>query len=327
MADKEKLAKMQHLPLSSIRPNVVALRAVNQEGEEFIGIKESVEHDGVQQSITVREAKDKESGEKYYEIIDGLQRFTASQLTGKNTIPAIVVEADDLQVLKLQVVGNIHRVETKPKELQNQLVRLMSLDPAVTKSSLAADFSKSPAWVDNILSLSTVKNEKIIQMINDGKISATKAYALAKLPVEEQDNYVDDAITLPADEFVTKVNTRAKELRDAKRAGRSAAPPTFVATAKLRKLADLKNEMDNMVAAKGLLKSAKTPEDGYKAAFAYIFQLDDASIAASKAKWDAQEDEKAARAARIKEAKAAKKAAEAAKMADEAKAEMAAAKG
>ena len=85
--------KVKTIPLSSIRENDVALRGVDQESEEYLGLRDSIKNVGITNSISVRQKTDEVDGVKveYYEICDGLQRYTACTELGLTDIPAIIV--------------------------------------------------------------------------------------------------------------------------------------------------------------------------------------------------------------------------------------------
>lgn len=306
--------ELKHIPLNKIRENPVALRNVNRESEEYQGLVDSIRKDGVLNAIVVREIQDPDTKETLYGLIDGLHRFTASQDAGKDSIPAHVTTLDEGRILEAQILANIHKVETKPVEYSKQLVRILAQNPLMTTSELATTLSKSPTWLAERLGLTKLA-EAIANLVDEGKVNLSNAYALAKLPAEEQPNFLDRAMTMSPQEFVPTVNGRIKELRDAKRQGRAATPAEFVPVARLRKLGDVKEELVHGTVGKVLcteLKPAST-EAAFALGVAWALHMDPASIAADKKKDEeakkAREDEKAKRKAE-REEKAKKEAAE-----------------
>jgi hypothetical protein len=111
-------------------------------------------------------------------------------------------------------------------------------------------------------------------------------------------------------EFLPTVGARAKELRDAARKGRDAAPEGFVPVYHLQKLAVLKEEMEHPQMGPVLCKEsgAKTPEEGFALAIKFVGHMDHRSIAAGKSKYEArkkeEEEQKAARKKEREEKKA-----------------------
>src|SRR5436190_5170217 len=292
--------QLKEIQLSDIRENPVALHNVDRTSEAYIGLVDSIRKNGVLNAIVVRELKDPESGKMGYGLIDGLHRFSASQDAGKQTIPAQVISMGDAQVLETQILGNIHKIETKPVEYSRQLIRILAANPLMLEAELASKLSKSPTWLKERLGL-TKLHEDIGKLVDANELNLSNAYALTKLLVEEQAAYLDRAMTMTPQEFVGIASTRAKEIKDAKRAGRDVAPAEFVPTAHVRKISELKNEMDNAAVGPLLVKELKItdPVQGFALGVKWALHMDAASIEAAKQKDAArkkeQEDHKANR--------------------------------
>jgi len=314
-------ANLQNIPLSQIRVNPVALRGVDKEGEQYIHLRDSIERRGVLTAISVRPKYDTD-GSPYYELCDGLQRYTASCDVGTETIPAQILELNDAETLEAQVVANLCRVDVKPVEYTRQISRMFTLNPTLTMSELAEQISQSPAWINQRLNL--LKLDPNIQgLVDDGKIGLANAYSLGKLPKEEQFNFIDSAMTMQPAEFLPTVKKRNDELRAAAREGRAAEETAFEAVPHLRKLGEFKDEFDNAKAGPYVTDKAgaETAVEGFALGVAWALQLDADSVEVQKAAYEARmakrEDEKKARAAERADKKA-KEAAEAAQKAKEA---------
>lgn len=309
--------KLKEIPIAAIRESQVALRSVDLENESFIQLVDSIRSRGVLNAILVREQKDEESGKTYYGLVDGLQRYTASMRAGRQTIPAIVMDLDDAEVLETQIITNVHRIETKPVEYSKQLIRILALNPLMPVSVLADKLNRSPAWISERLGL--VKLDDAIQpLVDEGKINLSNAYALAKLPNEEQASFVDRAISMTPQEFVPTVNQRVKEIRDAKRQGRDpGAVKEFVPVPFLQKLSALKEELAVGQVAPVLIATTgvKTAEEGFKLGLEWALHLDPLSVEAAKAKAEQRKQEEAAAKERRKAEKEEAKRQEAAKIA------------
>lgn len=78
----------------------------------------SIREKGVLAPILVREVAFAQAlhGERRYEIVAGARRFRASLLAGRQTIPAIVRELDDVEALEIAVVENGQREDVHPLE-------------------------------------------------------------------------------------------------------------------------------------------------------------------------------------------------------------------
>lgn len=303
--------RLLKIPLNKIRENPVALRSVNKQSDEYVGLVDSVRKNGVLNSITVREVKNGD-GETVYGLIDGLHRFSAASDAGLTEIPAQVLSMDDAAVLEAQVVANVHKVETRPVEYAKQLMRILTQNPTLTITELSAKLSKSPAWLGERLGLVKLE-EKISKLVDEGKVNLSNAYALSKLPPEEQPNFLDRAMTLSPSEFVPMATARVKEVRDAKRQGREAKPEGFQPVAFLRKIAELKNEMEEAKVANALVKSLgiTNPVDAFSLGVKWALNMDPSSI-------EAQKQKDAARRAQAEEEKSKRKAEREAKKQQEA---------
>jgi len=312
------MGELTTLPISAIRENPVALRSVNAESEQFLGLVDSIKQKGFLGAITVRKKVDPETNKAYYELVDGLHRFAASKEAGLDRINVDVVNLDDDQTLEAQIMANIHKVETRPIEYAKQLRRIMARNPMMIASELATKLGKSSAWLSQRLGLNKIENVDIQNLIDSGKIALANAYVLAKLPAEEQAEFMDRAMTVDPKEFVPLVNKRAKEIREAARKGRDAADAVFAPVAYLQKLAAIKTEQVDGKVAKALCSGLKTAEEGFKRGVEWILHLDPQSVKAQEAKSQAQKQERKDAANRRATEKANKKAEIAAEKAKEA---------
>jgi len=309
------------VPLSSIRENQVALRGVDKEGEDYVGLRDSIARIGIMNPISVRRRTEDVDGTtvEYYEIVDGLHRYTSAVDAGLESIPVNVVDLDKVETLEAQLMTNIHKVETKAVEYTKQLQRIFTLNPTMTISEMASRLGKSPSWVSQRLNL--LKLEKSVQdLVDDGKITVANAVAMSRLPHEEQVNYVDQAMQMNTDEFAPTVQARAKELKDAAREGRKAEKAEFKPQARVRKLGELKTEFSTNEVGPELCRQvgAKTPEDGFALGVAFAINLDPISVAAQTAAYNEKQQ-------RLTEAKQKRAAERAQKRAEEAAAAAAAA--
>ena len=73
-------------------------------------LTESIRSKGVLQPILLREIPTSINSSKY-EIVCGEQRFKASQAAGLETIPAVIRECSDQEVLEIQIIENLQRAD------------------------------------------------------------------------------------------------------------------------------------------------------------------------------------------------------------------------
>lgn len=296
------VGKPMRIPLNKIRQNAVALRDVNRAHEDYLGLVDSIRKNGVLNSISVREIKDQSTGDVLYGLIDGLHRFSASRDAGMDDIPAMVFDKTDGEVLEAQIIANAQRIETKPVEYSKQLVLILSANPLMTVTELAGKLSKSVSWLNDRLGL-TKLDPKIGELVDRDEMNLMNAYALAKLPVEEQLNFLDRAQTMQPQEFVPTVQARIKQIKEDKRKGKDSQPEQFVPVAHVRKPGELKEELEQGVIGKTLITELKitSPEEGFKLGLQWALHLDPSSV--EKAKQEDEARKKATKEAREKREK------------------------
>lgn len=326
------MGRLDTVAIALIRTNKVALRNVDREGEGYLGLVAAMAEKGWFGSITVRERQDEETKESYYEIVDGLHRYTAAKEVGLTEIGVDIVDLNEDEVLEAQIMANIHKIETKAKEYSEQLRRIIARNPLMTESELGKKLGKSAAWIRQRLSLNKITNEQISQLINSGRIGLSNAYVLAKLPSEVQPDFVDLAMNEPPKKFATQVQKRIKELNEAKRKGRDAKPVEFEPVPHMRKLTEVRAEYETPAIAPVLVQELglTDPLAAFRMGVAWAMNMDPKSIELQKAEDEQRKVEraeakrkKAAEAAQKKADKKAADAKEAAEAAEAAKAELA----
>ncbi|KKN32669.1 hypothetical protein LCGC14_0811620 [marine sediment metagenome] len=278
------MGELKKVALSDIRENEVALRTVNRESEDYLGLVESIRSKGFIGAISVREKTDKE-GTSFYELVDGLHRYNASKDAGLEEINVDVVDLDEDQVLEAQIMANIHKVETRPIEYTRQLKRILTRNPMMTEAELAAKLGKSTSWIAGRLSLNKLASEQAKTLVNEGKIGLSNAYALAKLPPDEQAEWLDRAMTLPPDEFIPQTTERMKVIREARKQGKDVAPSEFQPVPHLQKLKALKDEYElgNVGVSLCAKHSLSTAIDGFAMGVRWVLQMDPDSVEVQKA--------------------------------------------
>ena len=166
-------ARFAELPVLSIRPNPRQPRTVFDEDalEELVG---SIKEIGVLQPIVVRDVGDG------YELIMGERRWRATQLAGLTTVPAIIRDTDDADLLRDALLENLHRSNLNPLEEAAAYQQLLD-DFGCTHEELAARISRSRPQISNTLRL--LKLPPLVQRrLAAGVLSAGHARALLGLP-------------------------------------------------------------------------------------------------------------------------------------------------
>ena len=281
---------VSNVKLRDIRESKVALRPVNRQNEKYLQLVESVRLKGVLLPILLREIEiidDDGKKSQAYGLIDGLHRFTAAKDAGLEMIPASIKNMSDADVLDAQTIANLHRIETKPAEYTKHLLRILSSNPLMTEKELAKKLCVSDTFIMQRLSLKNL-DDNIQELVNNDRVPLTSAYALAKLPVEEQIDFVDRAMTDDPTVFCPAVAARIKEIRDAKIQGRNAKPADFTPVEHFQKMKDIKDEISHSIVGPVLLEAygVSNVVDAWALALKWVLKSDPESIRVQKEKWD-----------------------------------------
>ncbi|NYE95944.1 ParB family chromosome partitioning protein [Psychromicrobium silvestre] len=173
-------ASFAQLKLSDIHPNRKQPRSIFDE-EDMAELVHSIREIGVLQPIVVR--KSTEKGDESYELVMGERRWRASQLAGTETIPAIVRDTADDDLLRDALLENLHRSQLNPLEEAAAYQQLLE-DFGTTHEQLADRIGRSRPQVSNTLRL--LKLPPVVQRrVAAGVLSAGHARALLSLPDEE----------------------------------------------------------------------------------------------------------------------------------------------
>ena len=142
--------------------------------EALAELAESIKELGVIQPITLRKMED-----ETYQIIAGERRFRASQLAGKSTIPAYILNADDEETMEMALIENIQREDLNPLEISlayQQLIEQHNL----SQEQLSKRVGKGRATIANFLRLLRLPGE-IQVALKEKKIDMGHAKALLSL--------------------------------------------------------------------------------------------------------------------------------------------------
>ena len=150
------------LKLSEIRTNPYQPRHVFDD-DKIRELAESIRQQGVFTPILVRQAV---GG---YELISGERRLRASEMAGKQTIPAIVMDATDDQMMEISLLENIQRENLNVIEEATAYQTLMQ-KMNCTQEQLATRIGKSREHIANTIRL--LKLPKDVQkLVEEGKLS------------------------------------------------------------------------------------------------------------------------------------------------------------
>ena len=164
--------KVLEISLEEIKKNPYQPRTIFNE-EKLDELKESIEKNGLLQPIVVKKAV------KGYYIIAGERRFRAFELLGKETIPAIVKEMTDEEMMVFSVLENLQREDLSALEESESYKNLMD-KMELTQEELAKKLGKSRPYIANSLRLLKLPTEIKNKLIS-GELSAAHARTLLAL--------------------------------------------------------------------------------------------------------------------------------------------------
>jgi len=173
-----EVAQQNEVPISSIFPNPRQPRTVFDEDalNEFTA---SIKEIGILQPPVVRKVS-----EGRYELIMGERRFRAAKAAGLKSIPVIIRQTPDNELLREALIENIHRSQLNPLEEAAAYAGLLT-DFGCTHDELATKLGRSRPLISNMLRLLNLP-PTVQRKVAAGVISAGHARALLGLSDEKE---------------------------------------------------------------------------------------------------------------------------------------------
>lgn len=171
--------EIQELPLSELRVNPYQPRKTFNE-ESLNELAESIKEHGVFQPIIVKKSI------KGYEIVAGERRFRASKLAGKETIPAIVRNFTDEEMMEIAVLENLQRENLNAVDEANAYKTLME-NLHLTQDQVSKRVNKSRSHITNLLGILALP-EDVLTLAKENKLTMGHARCLSKLSDIEKIN-------------------------------------------------------------------------------------------------------------------------------------------
>ncbi len=211
-ADKDEIIDID---LSQLRSNPYQPRKIFDE-EALKELSESIKEYGVFQPIIVKKSI------KGFDIIAGERRVKASKMAGKTTIPAIVRDFTDEQMMQIALLENLQRENltaieeaTAYKDIINAL--------NITQDDLAKKLGKSRSHITNMLGLLRLPNS-VQDMVLKSEISMGHARVLSKLENNEDITSLAEKVVnnnVSVRELENMVNSKYKRTVEINRRERS----------------------------------------------------------------------------------------------------------
>lgn len=164
----------REISINEIEPNK------NQPRERFdedglVDLADSIKQHGIFQPIIVTKG---DNG--FYQIVAGERRWRAAKMAGLKTIPALVREYSDLEILEISLLENLQRENLNPIEEAKTYKRFMD-EFHMKQDEVAEKVSKSRATVANSLRLLNLDG-RVQEMLIEEMISMGHARALLAIP-------------------------------------------------------------------------------------------------------------------------------------------------
>ena len=164
--------EVQDLSLDEIRPNPYQPRK-NFDDKSLKELADSIKENGVFQPIIVRKSING------YEIIAGERRCRASKLAKKKTVPAIIRNFDESQMMEVAVLENLQREDLTPLE-EAQAYEMLQKNLGLTQEEVSKRMGKSRPYIANYLRLLTLPS-KTKRLLQHGELSMGQARTLLGL--------------------------------------------------------------------------------------------------------------------------------------------------
>jgi ParB family transcriptional regulator, chromosome partitioning protein len=171
-------ARLANLSPDDIVPNAVQPRTEFRE-DELQELVASIRETGVLQPIVVRPLVGAVDGGPQYELIMGERRLRATKLLGLSTIPAVIKNTADEDMLRDALLENLHRANLNPLEEASAYQQLLA-DFGITQDQLAERIGRSRPQITNTLRLLRLP-APIQSRVAAGVLSAGHARAILSL--------------------------------------------------------------------------------------------------------------------------------------------------
>ena len=186
---------------------------------EIEELADSIREKGVLQPILVRPAPGA-PGE--WQIVAGERRWRAAQRAGLRTMPVLVRDLDDLEVLEVAIVENVQRADLNAME-EAQGYRALLERFGRTQEVVAKTVGKSRSHVANTMRLLSLP-EEVQQHVAAGRLTAGHARAIATAPDPGAlaRRIVDEGLNVRQAEALMKERAPAPKSGKSSRRGRNA---------------------------------------------------------------------------------------------------------
>ena len=205
--DEVSKEEIVEIPLKELRSNPYQPRKVFDE-TALNELAQSIKEHGVFQPIIAKKSI------KGYEIIAGERRVKASIIAGKETIPAVIRNFTDEEMMEIALLENLQRENLNSIEEAEAYKKLIE-NLNITQEELSRRIGKSRSYITNMLGLLNLPKDTKNEVIN-GNLSMGHARVLSKLNDENEINnlakkIVDEHLTVRELENLSSSNDYEKK--------------------------------------------------------------------------------------------------------------------
>ena len=243
-----EVAQQNEVSVDSISPNPKQPRTVFNE-EAMAELVASIKEIGILQPPVVRQ-----TSPGRYELIMGERRFRAAKLAGLRSIPVIIRQTPDNELLREAIIENIHRSQLNPLEEAAAYTQLLQ-DFNCTHDELAQKLGRSRPLISNTMRLLNLP-PTVQRKVAAGVISAGHARALLGLTDESDieklaNRIVAEGLSVRATEEAVAIHSPKKKSAAGK-SNKATASGETLAAAEL-----LSDYLDTRVSVQGVTGKGK----------------------------------------------------------------------
>ncbi len=203
-------ARLAQLDPDDIIPNRVQPRTVFDQSD-LDELVQSIREVGVLQAVVVRPIPDNPTK---YELIMGERRLRATKVLGLDSIPAIIKDTADENMLRDALLENLHRAQLNPLEEASAYQQLLA-DFGITQEQLAERIGRSRPQISNTIRLLGLPIS-VQTKVASGVLSAGHARAILALDNEADmkkltDKIINEGLSVRAAEELTKTAPGSKK--------------------------------------------------------------------------------------------------------------------
>ncbi|WP_175880419.1 ParB/RepB/Spo0J family partition protein [Streptococcus thalassemiae] len=174
------MEKFEMISITDIQKNPYQPRK-EFDREKLDELAQSIKENGLIQPIIVRQ-----SPVIGYEILAGERRYRASLLAGLRSIPAVIKQLSDQEMMVQSIIENLQRENLNPIEEARAYESLV--EKGFTHAEIADKMGKSRPYISNSIRLLSLP-EQILSEVENGKLSQAHARSLVGLNKEQQDYF------------------------------------------------------------------------------------------------------------------------------------------